>query len=189
MQASHYSGISCCGAWALGAGVLVAVCSSLVVVIHGLSCSEACGICVLWIGRQVLNHWTIREVPFLSFFFGWTTKQVELPWPGIKPALPAVEIRNLNHWTTSENYNHRFLILVNNFSPDPIAECSFFKLFIFSWRIIALHYCVGFYQTSTWISHGYTYALLPTHPTPLGCYRALVGFLSFFFTMLTLLVL
>ena len=33
-----------CGAWALGAGVLVAVCSSLVVVVHGLSCSEACGI-------------------------------------------------------------------------------------------------------------------------------------------------
>ena len=79
-----------CGAWALGAGVLVVVCSSLVVVVHGLSCSEGCGIfpdqdqtCVLWIDRQILNHWTTREAPFLSFFlsffFGCTMKQVELP--------------------------------------------------------------------------------------------------------------
>ena len=30
---------------------------------------------------------------------------------------------------------------------------SFLKnLFIFNWRIIALQYCIGFYQTSSWIS-------------------------------------
>ena len=29
----------------------------------------------------------------------------------------------------------------------------FFNVFIFIWRIIALQYCVGFNQTSTWISH------------------------------------
>ena len=29
---------------------------------------------------------------------------------------------------------------------------SFFLKFIFNWRIIALQCCVGFYQTSTWIS-------------------------------------
>ena len=28
-----------------------------------------------------------------------------------------------------------------------------FNLFIFNWRVIALWYCVGFYQTPTWISH------------------------------------
>ena len=51
-------------------------------------------------------------------------------------------------------------------------------LFIFNWRVIALHYCVGFHHTATWISHSYTYAppswaSLPpsTHPTPLGCFR------------------
>ena len=29
--------------------------------------------------------------------------------------------------------------------------------FIFNWRIIALKYCVSFYDASTWISHRYTY--------------------------------
>ena len=44
--------------------------------------------------------------------------------------------------------------------------------FIFNWRIIALHYCIGFCHTSTWISHRYTYVpsllnLPPTsHPFP-----------------------
>ena len=28
-----------------------------------------------------------------------------------------------------------------------------FNLLIFNWRIIALQYCIGFYQTSTWISY------------------------------------
>ena len=51
---------------------------------------------------------------------------------------------------------------------------------IFNWRIIALEYCAGFYHTSTWISHRYTYVpsllnLLPTPhtiPPSLGCHRA-----------------
>ena len=40
-------------------------------------------------------------------------------------------------------------------------------LFIFSWRIIALQYCVGFCRTSTWVSHRYTYipSLLNLPPT------------------------
>jgi len=37
----------------------------------------------------------------------------------------------------------------------------FFNLFIFNWRVIALQYCVDFYQTSTWISHRYTH--VPSH--------------------------
>ena len=50
-------------------------------------------------------------------------------------------------------------------------------------RIIALQNCVGFYHTSTWISHRYIYVpsllnLLPTlpHPTRLGCHRTWVWF-------------
>ena len=40
---------------------------------------------------------------------------------------------------------------------------------IFNWRIIALEYCTGFYHTSTWISHRYTYvpSLLSFPPTSL----------------------
>jgi len=51
----------------------------------------------------------------------------------------------------------------------------------FNWRIIALQNFVVFCQTSTWISHRYTYPLpfeppshFPPHPTPLGWYRVLV---------------
>ena len=40
-------------------------------------------------------------------------------------------------------------------------------LFIFNWMIIALQYCVDFCNTSTWISHRYTYisSLLKIPPT------------------------
>ena len=48
-QASHCSGLSCCGAWALGTRASVVVAGRLlsagsVVVAHGLRCSAACGI-------------------------------------------------------------------------------------------------------------------------------------------------
>ena len=35
-------------------------------------------------------------------------------------------------------------------------DMFYFNLFIFSWRIIALQYCIGFYDISAWISHRYT---------------------------------
>jgi len=37
----------------------------------------------------------------------------------------------------------------------------FLILFIFNLGIIAFQYCIGFYQTSTWISHRFTHA--PSH--------------------------
>ena len=55
-----------------------------------------------------------------------------------------------------------------------IFQFIFFNLF-FYWRIIALHDSVVFCQTSTWISHRYTYIPsllnLSPHSTPLGWYR------------------
>ena len=36
------------------------------------------------------------------FFFGYTLQHVELPWAGIKPVSPALEVWSLNHWTTRE---------------------------------------------------------------------------------------
>ena len=62
-----------------------------------------------------------------------------------------------------------------------IAFVLFLNLFIFYWRIIALQNFAVFYQTSTWISHRYTYIpsllklspiSLPTPPLSLGWYRA-----------------
>ena len=59
-----------------------------------------------------------------------------------------------------------------------VGSLFLFCKFIFNWRIIALQNFVVFCQTSTWISHRYTYvpsllSLPPTslHPTPLGWYR------------------
>ena len=55
---------------------------------------------------------------------------------------------------------------------------TYFLKIMFNWRIIALQYCVGFYQTSAWISRRFTY--IPSHlsipPTPLSSYRALFDF-------------
>ena len=66
-QTSHCHSFSCCRAW-----VLELVGS--VVVAHGLSGLEACGIFlnqdpthVACIGRKILNHWAPREVPALLF--------------------------------------------------------------------------------------------------------------------------
>ena len=68
-------------------------------------------------------------------------------------------------------------------SLPPHSFFFFFNLFIFNWRIIALQYCLGFYQIATWISHDLDLTMspplehpshLPPHPTPLGCYWALV---------------
>ena len=71
-RASHCSGF-CCGVWALGMQASLVVARGLqsagsVVVVHGLSCSMACGIFLdqgsnpcLSIGRQTLSHCAARE--------------------------------------------------------------------------------------------------------------------------------
>ena len=53
-----------------------------------------------------------------------------------------------------------------------VDSLSLFSLFIINWKIIALQYCVGFWDTPTGISHKYTFLtsllnFLPTsHPMP-----------------------
>ena len=67
--------------------------------------------------------------------------------------------------------------MVNNNSKT-FKNFIFFKT-SYDWIIIVLQYCVGFHQTSTWISHRYTHvpSLLHRSPTslpiPLVCHRAL----------------
>ena len=67
LQAPGRVGSVVCGMWALSLR-----CASSVVVAHGLSCPAVCGILVPWPGiepafprieRQILCHWTTREVP------------------------------------------------------------------------------------------------------------------------------
>ena len=77
--ASHCSGFSCCGAWALCAWASV-------VVARGL---RSCG-------SRALEH---------RFSSCGTRAQLlcgmwNLPRPGIEPVPPAVEVWSLNHWTT-----------------------------------------------------------------------------------------
>ena len=77
--------------------------------------------------------------------------------------------------TRTENYfcilkiYYNVISMLNNNS-------KFFKFFkTCNWKIIALQYCVGFCQTSTWISQRDTYvpSLLHLHPTTLVCHRTL----------------
>ena len=67
---------------------------------------------------------------------------------------------------------------------NKMSHWFYFYLFIFNWRIIALHYGAGFCHTSAWASHRCVWiyisppswgspSYLPAHPTPLGCHRAL----------------
>ena len=66
--ASHCSGLSCCRAWALGGmGSVVAVpgpwSTGLIVVVHRLSCPEACGIFPdLGLNTRLL-HWQADSLP------------------------------------------------------------------------------------------------------------------------------
>ena len=67
----------------------------------------------------------------------------------------------------------KFIMKLLNLLLSQDWEVLFFKK-KFNWSIIALQNFVVFYQTSTWISHRYTYipSRVPPHPTPLGWYRA-----------------
>ena len=39
------------------------------------------------------------------------------------------------------------------FGGEDLILFIYLNLFIFNWRIIALQYCIGFYQASAWVSH------------------------------------
>ena len=87
-----------------------------------------------------------------------------LPRPGIHPVSPAFA------GTTEPPGKSRSRIL--------------FVPFIFNWSLIELQYYVSFCQTSTWISHRYTYvlespSLFRPHPTLLRSRILKLGF-SFF---------
>ena len=67
----------------------------------------------------------------MSFFF-WphcVARRILVPWPGIKPVPPAVEVQSLNHWTTREVPENVFILLsfLNNvFTAYRIVGCLSF---------------------------------------------------------------
>ena len=68
-QASHCSGFSCCRAQALGTWASVAVVpglqsSSSIVMVHGLSCSVACGIFPDQGSNPYFLHWQTDSLPW-----------------------------------------------------------------------------------------------------------------------------
>ena len=107
------SAFSCCWAQALGTWASV-------VVNQGLSCSKACGSSetrgwnrVPCTGRQMLNHWTTREVPIncnlnlfflLTFAWDYTTEVSE---SGFKP----VTVRIQKPWLWSSVSEDSLLLL------------------------------------------------------------------------------
>ena len=51
-----------------------------------------------WVGWRlyfILDSW------FFSFF-GFAACRILVPWPGIEPLSPALEVQSLNHWTARE---------------------------------------------------------------------------------------
>ena len=106
----------------------------------------------------------------------WETHIIKPP-----PLLIKVEIHTAG--------NEDFRWCVGSFKGQTLPQVSpqqqtlpshFFAFFFFFWRIIALQNFIVFCQTSTWLSHRYTYIPsllnipphLPPRPTPLGWYRA-----------------
>ena len=67
----------------------------------------------------------------------------------------------------------------------PSLDLTEFILFIFNWRIIALQCCISFWCTAISLHISPSFWSLPpppTHPTPLGCHRALGWAESFCYT-------
>ena len=86
----------------------------------------------------------------VSGWDGWMASLMQWTWtwanfrrwrgtgrPGV---LQSMGLQRVGYdWVTEQQHMSLYLFLKN--------------LFISNWRVIALQYCVGFYQTSTWISH------------------------------------
>ena len=95
MQASHFGGFSCCGAWApkhrlsscvTQLSVSLSYTTGLFAPQHVESSWTRYQTHVPCFGRQILNHWTTREV--LIFFLLWIVIWVN-PLPGLEDFLLA----------------------------------------------------------------------------------------------------
>ena len=96
---------------------------------------------------SALISWTLKLLPLICW------RQT----PDSKLLCSMLKIIILSDSTVEDLFNSlpsRVLYLPKITSLGHLEHSFFFlNLFMFNWRIIALQYCVGFCQTSTWISH------------------------------------
>ena len=79
---------------------------------------------------------------FFFFFFGCTMQHVELPWPGIEPASPAVEAWCLNHWTTREVLPILSFFRVKFRKIQKLCYRDHPRIF---WSLYSIHYSEWYY--------------------------------------------
>ena len=70
----------------------------------------------------------------------------------------------VNESLTNDNWHHQFPFRSSfgiQCTSEPVIWSPktflYLNLLMFNWRVIALQYCTAFGQTSTWISHSFTY--------------------------------
>ena len=103
------------------------------------------------------NSWLIGKVPGAGKFWGQKEKRVSED-----------EMAGWHHWcnghelgqTLGDDEGQGGLMCCSPWACKELdttrwlnSNICLFKKFIFNWKVIALQYYVGFYQTSTWISH------------------------------------
>ena len=56
------------------------------------------------------KHGIFKKIFNLYFWPCHVARGILVPWPGIEPVLPAVEVQSLNHWSTREFPGRHILI-------------------------------------------------------------------------------
>ena len=67
-------------------------------------------------------------MPSFLYLFGQAACRILVPWPGIEPVPPAVEVWSPNHWTTRE-----FLLVYFKIYPSSVQPLSCVWIFAIPW--------------------------------------------------------
>ena len=90
------------------------------------------------LGCETLWH---KLCSFYFLFWSWNAAcGILLPRPGIEPAAPALEVRNLNHWTAREVPN-----LLCSCSPAPKLSEPYYLGVLYTWAWLIKSLAIGDY--------------------------------------------